>query len=87
MTEALSKVSKSDDILAAMEIVSALHQRFTSQFSPMILVNIMTAMSNPGPTQVMDEKEETARISRQKSLEINYGVLFNRNLHQFENVQ
>ena len=45
----------------------------------------MTAMSNPGPTQVMDEKEEIARISRQKSLEINYGVLFNRNLHQFEN--
>lgn len=68
LTEALSKVSKSDDILAAMEIVSALHQRFTSQFSPMILVNIMTAMSNPGPTQVMDEKEETARISRQKNL-------------------
>ncbi|KAG7662699.1 NMD2 [[Candida] subhashii] len=69
LTEALCKVSKNDDILAAMDIVSALHQRFTSEFSPYLMVHILTCMANPmrQTGNDIDEKEENSRVIRQRN--------------------
>ncbi|KAK6458582.1 armadillo-type protein [Scheffersomyces xylosifermentans] len=75
LSEVLFKVSRSDDILAAIEIVSALHQRFASLFTPYLLVNLLVGVANPNRSQSQNhitesdkEKEELARISRQKNL-------------------
>lgn len=72
LSEALCKVYKSDDIVAAMDIVSAFHQRFTADFSPYLLVHILLQLATPiRSTQVgndLDEKEEAARIVRQRNL-------------------
>ncbi|RLV95963.1 Nonsense-mediated mRNA decay protein 2 [Spathaspora sp. JA1] len=70
LVEALCKVSKSDDISAAIEIVSALHQRFAGLFSTSLLVHVLVNISNPNRSQQneIDEKEEAARIIRQRNL-------------------
>ncbi|CAI5756757.1 unnamed protein product [Candida verbasci] len=54
--EALVKVSKSDDTLASMEVVSALHQRFITNFTPYLLINLLLHISNTN-----EEKEKSAR--------------------------
>lgn len=71
--EGLLKVNKNEDILAAMEIVSALHQRFTTRFSPYLLSNLLNAISNPvrsqGALNDKDKlKDDQLRVSRQKIL-------------------
>ncbi|EER34340.1 hypothetical protein CTRG_01200 [Candida tropicalis MYA-3404] len=69
LTEALIKVNKNDDVVASMEIISALHQRFTSQFSPVLLINLLVAIANPPKgTQEEDEKEVSSRISKQRNV-------------------
>ncbi|RCK55323.1 Nonsense-mediated mRNA decay protein 2 [Candida viswanathii] len=68
LTEALVKVNKNDDVVAAIEIISALHQRFAALFSPVLLVNLLTAVANPPRGQEEDEKEVAARVSRQRNV-------------------
>ncbi|EGW33495.1 uncharacterized protein SPAPADRAFT_71334 [Spathaspora passalidarum NRRL Y-27907] len=70
LVEALYKVSKSDDILAAIEIVSAFHQRFTTLFTPQLLIHVLVGISNPVRSHQsdIDEKEEQSRIVRQRNL-------------------
>jgi regulator of nonsense transcripts 2 len=69
--EGLLKVSKHDDIVAAMEIVSGLHQRFTVQFSPTLLSTMLDSVANPARLASsidQDPKEVALRISKQKGL-------------------
>lgn len=58
--EALCHVSRGDDISAATEVVSALHQRFSVQFTPALWELIQEGLSN--------DQEENIRVSRQKNL-------------------
>ncbi|ODV77097.1 ARM repeat-containing protein [Suhomyces tanzawaensis NRRL Y-17324] len=65
VSEGLRKVTKNDDIWAAVEVISALHQRFSSQFTPYLLVNMLTALSTKQSGVLVSE--EVYR-SRAKSL-------------------
>lgn len=67
----LVKVNKSDDIAAAVEIVSALHQRFTTAFTPIFALRIIQTLSNLNQGDFLSKEEiekEDARIIRQKNL-------------------
>ncbi|CUM45951.1 uncharacterized protein AC631_03579 [Debaryomyces fabryi] len=67
----LLKVSKGDDILAAMEIVSALHQRFSTSFTPYLFANFLNGLASPSRQPVNEqekEKEDQLRVIRQKNL-------------------
>ena len=71
VSEGLLKVSKHDDIVAAMEIVSGLHQRFTVQFTPILLSTMLDSVANPPrslSSTEQDPKEVALRISKQKNL-------------------
>lgn len=45
LLEGLTKVSKSEDMIAAVETVSALHGRFGRQFTPLLMVTILQNLS------------------------------------------
>jgi regulator of nonsense transcripts 2 len=67
----LLKISKGDDILAAIEIVSALHQRFSTSFTPYLFANFLNGLASPIRQPVNEqekEKEDQLRIARQKNL-------------------
>lgn len=52
LSECLAKVSKSDDVAASVEIISALHQRFHIQFTPILaslLVNAVVLKDSAEP--------------------------------------
>ena len=60
VTEGLLKVVKPEDIIATMEIVSALNQRFCSTFSPQLLVNILNVMAR--------QQASPLPVAKQKSM-------------------
>lgn len=64
--EGLLKCTKSSDINAAIEIVSALHQRFSSGFTPLLLSWFLINLESPKAP--LNEKEETDRIGKIKIL-------------------
>ncbi|KAI5957665.1 NMD2 [Candida theae] len=66
LVEGLCKVSKNDEINAAVEVVSALHQRFGKQFTGHLLNEILVLLTNPSQAEVA-EKEDSSRLSRQKN--------------------
>jgi regulator of nonsense transcripts 2 len=71
LSEGITRVSKAEDILAATEVISLLHQRFHEKFTPYLLINILLGLSNPVRFLSSDtdfEKEEAIRITRQKNL-------------------
>ncbi|KAI5964772.1 NMD2 [Candida pseudojiufengensis] len=68
LVEGLCKVSKNDEILASMEIVSALHQRFGKVFTSELFDQILIYILNPQDGDEMDEKFENSRLIRQKNL-------------------
>ncbi|SCU83748.1 LAMI_0C04478g1_1 [Lachancea mirantina] len=64
--EGLTKVSgKNEDIDAAVEIISALHQRFSQRFSPALLELFLHNFSNQ-ELETETEKEEAARVVKGK---------------------
>lgn len=65
IVDGLCKVSKNDDINAAVEVVSALHQRFGKQFIGELLNNILVQMMNPSKS---DDKDDPSCVTRQKNL-------------------
>ncbi|KAK6346650.1 hypothetical protein TWF696_006770 [Orbilia brochopaga] len=74
VSEGLLKAKVAGDINTAVEIVSALHQRFGRSFTPFIVWNIAKGLSTPGKEQLrglptdQKEKEESARLVRQRVL-------------------
>lgn len=65
--ESLAKVpNKTEDITAAVEVVSGLHQRFGEKFTLRLLELYMFNFVNP-PDDAEGEKEELARTNRLKS--------------------
>lgn len=72
ISEGLLKITKNDDIVAAIEIISALHQRFSSSFSPLLLSNFVIGLSCPTRSSYEShtdrEKDDQATISKQKVL-------------------
>ncbi|CAK7897098.1 nonsense-mediated mRNA decay protein 2 [[Candida] anglica] len=66
ISEGLVKVTKSEDIVASMEIISALHQRFSARFSPLLLSNILNSLSKQGGSSTTET--ESARLNRTKTL-------------------
>lgn len=66
LTEGLMKVSKSDDIVAATEIVSRLHQRFSANFTSELLTNMVAGLASP--LKADDPERIELRVSRQKNL-------------------
>ncbi|ODV65807.1 ARM repeat-containing protein [Hyphopichia burtonii NRRL Y-1933] len=60
ISEGLVKVNKNDDILAAIEIISALHQRFSIEFTPLLLSNFLTGITN--------QNKDEDKSSKQKNL-------------------
>ncbi|KAF3316810.1 hypothetical protein TWF173_001474 [Orbilia oligospora] len=73
VSEGLLKV-KIAEISTAVEVVSALHQRFGKAFTPFVVWNIAKGLSTPGKEQLRNlpadqkEKEETTRLARQRLL-------------------
>ncbi|CCE62851.1 hypothetical protein TPHA_0D02130 [Tetrapisispora phaffii CBS 4417] len=62
--EALSNLNnKNDDIIAAVEVISILHQRFKSQFSEKLFELFLSNFTNPS-TELDNEKDELTRISK-----------------------
>lgn len=66
LTEGLMKVSKSDDIVAATEIVSRLHQRFSVNFTSELLTNFVAGLASP--LKADDAEKIELRVSRQRNL-------------------
>lgn len=74
VVEGACKVRVSADIQAALQVISALHQRFTLQFTPFLAFNLVKNLAPP-PSSVLNtlsaeqrEKEEGSRIVKQRSL-------------------
>lgn len=72
LIEGLSKIQKNDDIVASMQIVSCLNQRFRNEIAPYLLVNFLVAINNTlkiiHNDSLDQEKEVQQRIMRQKIL-------------------
>ncbi|KAF3937458.1 hypothetical protein ABW19_dt0209589 [Dactylella cylindrospora] len=74
VSEGLLKVKVVGDINTAVEVVSALHQRFGKAFTPFIVWNIAKGLATPGKEQLRNlpaeqrEKEESGRLARQRVL-------------------
>ncbi|GME93734.1 unnamed protein product [Ambrosiozyma monospora] len=67
--EGLSKITKNQDLAPAVEVVSALHQRFHVEFTPYLMLSFLYALASPStPTADVPEKEEKERIVRQRNL-------------------
>jgi len=64
--EGLLKCTKSADVVSAVEIISALHQRFSKEFTPQLLSWMLSNIESPKSD--LEEKEEKERISRVKTL-------------------
>lgn len=74
INDSLEKNPKTDDILATLEILSALHQRFSTKFTPYILCFLLQGFENPPvkPQELFEDnieiqKPELARINKQKT--------------------
>lgn len=74
VAEGLQKVKSTPDVAAAVETVSALHQRFQQQFTPHLTYALARGLATPRPdvlkplTQEQREREEKERLSRQRVL-------------------
>lgn len=74
VAEGLQKVKTTLDIAAAVETVSALHQRFQHQFTPHLTYALAKGLATPRPdvlkalTPEQKEREEKERLSRQRVL-------------------
>jgi len=74
VAEGLQKVKTTPDIAAAVETVSALHQRFQQQFTPHLTYALAKGLATPRPdvlkalTPEQREREEKERLSRQRVL-------------------
>lgn len=64
--EGLLKCTKSTDVPPAVEIISALHQRFSKEFTPQLLGWMLANVASPKTD--LDEKEEKERIAKVKTL-------------------
>lgn len=64
--EGLLKCNKAADIPAAVEIISALHQRFSKEFTPQVLGWLLANFA--APKAELEEKDEKERISKVKAL-------------------
>ncbi|ODV85376.1 hypothetical protein CANARDRAFT_28172 [[Candida] arabinofermentans NRRL YB-2248] len=73
-SEGLTKVVKVIDTQASIEIISALHQRFSVQFTPYLMLFFVHAIQNPkvGPDDEFKDpnvdKDEKERLTRQRIL-------------------
>ena len=73
VVEGLGKVKGATDIAAAVQIVCALHQRFTSQFTPFLAFQLVRGLAPPPASYLNSlspeqrEKEEATRVLRQRS--------------------
>jgi regulator of nonsense transcripts 2 len=74
IAEGLGKVKSNPDILAATEVVSALHQRFGAQFTSVLAYHLVRALA-PSPASYLAslsseqrEKDESSRVNRQRNL-------------------
>lgn len=74
VAEGLGKVRLANDVIASTEIVSLLHQRFSTNFTPLLAFHIVRALA-PAPASYLNtlsteqrEKEESNRVIRQKYL-------------------
>ncbi|VEU20370.1 DEKNAAC101085 [Brettanomyces naardenensis] len=68
VSEALTRVSKGPDVNAAVEVVSALHQRFDTRLTPFIMLyfaHFLAPLSTP-----LSERDEKDRLSKLKNLVI-----------------
>lgn len=66
VNEALTNVSnKNDEVVAAVEVVCALHQRFNERFTPQLFQLFLNNFANP-EKEKETEKEELLRINRLK---------------------
>ncbi|KAF8438755.1 nonsense-mediated mRNA decay factor [Terfezia claveryi] len=74
VAEGLQKVKTAADIAAAVETVSALHQRFQQQFTPHLTYALAKGLATPRPdvlkalTPEQREREEKERFTRQRVL-------------------
>ncbi|KAK6198184.1 uncharacterized protein RJT21DRAFT_128616 [Scheffersomyces amazonensis] len=74
LAEGLFKVSKHDDIVAAVEVVSLLHQRFGLKLTPYLLSTFLHVLANPDRQQLQllseqeREREALLRVTRQKNM-------------------
>lgn len=74
VAEGLGKVRTANDITASIEVVSLLHQRFSTRFTPLLTFHLMRALApvtisylNTLSTEQRD-KEEYGRVAKQKYL-------------------
>ncbi|KII92060.1 hypothetical protein PLICRDRAFT_50491 [Plicaturopsis crispa FD-325 SS-3] len=70
--EGISRCKTEKDVWSAVEIICALHRRFPKSFTPVLVSSLSTALAPPSRTalaampQEQREKEETARVVRQR---------------------
>jgi len=72
--DGLLKCKTAADVTCAVEVVSALHQRFAANFTPHLALFVAKGLAPPAPGSLAGlgpdqcEKEEAARVSRQRIL-------------------
>ncbi|KDR75800.1 hypothetical protein GALMADRAFT_248514 [Galerina marginata CBS 339.88] len=72
--EGLARCKTEKDVWGAVEVISALHQRFSKTFTPALVLNLSGAISAPSRaslaalTPEQREKEDSARVTRQRPI-------------------
>lgn len=66
LCESLGKVSKNVDLQSAVEVVSSLHQRFTTKFTPFIELYFVNSFVHP--TEKLVKKEEKDQATKTRNL-------------------
>jgi regulator of nonsense transcripts 2 len=72
--EGIARCKTEKDVWSAVEIISALHRRFPTAFTPSLVSSLSTALAAPSRAALsalppeQREKEDSARVSRQRPL-------------------
>ncbi|KAJ3556426.1 hypothetical protein NM688_g2036 [Phlebia brevispora] len=74
VVEGLGRCKTEKDVWSAVEIISALHRRFPSTFTPALISNLSAGLAAPSQATLSTlapeqrEKEDSTRVSRQRPL-------------------
>ncbi|KAG1890392.1 ARM repeat-containing protein [Suillus subluteus] len=72
--EGIARCKTEKDVWSAVEVISALHRRFPAAFTPSLVLSLSTALAAPSRASLsalppeQREKEDSARVSRQRPL-------------------
>ncbi|KAJ9078754.1 mRNA decay protein [Entomophthora muscae] len=68
LSEGILKCRTSPNVMAAVEVISALHQRFPDSFTPELFETLRKMLSPSGKTSATADRDEASRLLRQRTV-------------------